>query len=273
MKERLHTYSQVLQLNTETLLAYKYAPEGLMRALQMFTIVALVAGLGLWFGIPVQLDRPVLYEELDSAQVAIDSLAGSVEPFLAQNIPFLESPEEVAGVIGEGAEAASDTVNELLQMAETEAELLSPPLGPRLSRVIRLFGQWISVPFAIIAQWLPLVLVAMLVAKLLGGRATLSQHLTAVLLSAAPLVLLLPSYIPYLGSIMPITFSYATALFANIIALVGFAWAALILIKGLALAHEFSWARATGVLVLSWLALYVLLPLAGILIGGYILPL
>jgi hypothetical protein len=72
---------------------------------------------------------------------------------------------------------------------------------------------------------------------------------------------------------MPITFSYAIALFGNIIALVGFAWAALILIKGLALAHEFSWARATGVLLLSWLALYVFLPLVGILIGGYILPL
>ena len=273
MRERFHTYSQVLQLNTNTLLAYKYAPEGLMRALQMFTVVALVAGLGLWFGIPVQLDRPVLYEELDSAQVAIDSLAASVEPFLAQNIPFLESPEEVAGVIGDGAEVASDTVNELLEMAETEAELLSPPLGPRFSRVIRLFGQWISVPFAIIAQWLPLVLVAMLVAKLVGGRATLSQHLTAVLLASAPLVLLLPSYIPYLGSIMPITFSYGIALFGNIIALVGLAWAALILIKGMALAHEFSWARATGVLLLSWLALYVLLPLAGILIAGYILPL
>lgn len=273
MRERLHTYSQVLQLNTQTLLAFKVAPDGLMRALQLFTIVALVAGLGLWFGIPVQLDRPVLYEELDSAQGVIDNLAGGVEPFLAQNIPFLESPEELTGVIGEGAEAASETVNELLQMAETEAELLSPPLGAPLSRVIRLLGQWISVPFAIIAQWLPPALLAMLVAKLLGGRATLSQHLTAVLLAAAPLVLLLPSYIPYLGSIMPITFAYGIALFANVIALVGFAWAALILIKGLALAHEFSWARAAGVILLSWLALYVVLPLAGVLIGGYILPL
>jgi hypothetical protein len=273
MQERLHTYSQVLQLNTQTLLAFKYAPDGLVRALQMFTIVALVAGLGLWFGIPVQLDRPVLYEELDSAQVVVDNLAGSVEPFLAQNIPFLESPQELAGLIGDGAQAASDTINELLQTAETEAELLSPPLGQRVSRVIRLFGQWISVPFAIIAQWLPLVLVAMLVAKLLGGRATLSQHLTAVLLSTAPLVLLLPGYIPYLGNVLPITFSYGIALFANIIALVGFAWAALILVKGMALAHEFSWARATGVLLLSWLALNVLLPLAGILIGGYVLTL
>ena len=273
MRESLHTYSQVLQLNTATLLGFKYAPNGLMRALQMFTIIALVAGLGLWIGIPVQLSRPVLYEELDSAQVVIDNLAASAEPFLVENLPFLQSQQELAAAIGDGLEAASDTVNELLLLAETEAELLSPPLGTRVSRVIRLFGQWISVPFAIISEWLPLALTAILIAKLLGGRATLSQHLTAVLLSAAPLVLLLPSYIPFLGSILPITFSYGIALFANVIALVGFAWAALILIKGLALAHEFSWARATAVLVLSWLALYVLLPLAGVLIGGYILPL
>ena len=74
------------------------------------------------------------------------------------------------------------------------------------------------------------------------------------------------------GQVMAITFAYGTALFANIIAQVSFAWAALILIKGLARAPEFSWAAATGVLVLSGLALYVLPPLASLLIGGYILP-
>ncbi|MFN2137337.1 MAG: YIP1 family protein [Candidatus Promineifilaceae bacterium] len=273
MRERLHLYSQILQLNTETMLAFKYAPDGLIRALQMFTVVALVAGLGLWLGIPVRLQRPVLYEELASAQQVIDNVAGSVEPFLTQNIPFLDSPERLARLIGDGAEAASETVNELLATAETETELLSPPLGPRFSRVIRLFGEWISVPFDILARWLPLALVAMLVAKLLGGRATLSQHVTAVLLSAAPLVLLLPSHIPYLGSIMPITFAYGIAAFGNILALVGLAWAALILLKGMVLAHELSWSRAAVALFLSWLAFYVLLPLAGILIAGYVLPL
>ncbi|MFL7837257.1 MAG: YIP1 family protein [Candidatus Promineifilaceae bacterium] len=273
MHERLHTYSQVLQLNTQTLLDFKYAPDGLMRALQLFTVVALIAGLGLWLGIPVQLERPVLYEELGNAQAIIDNITNNVEPFLSQNIPFLQSQEQLAGAIAEGANAAGDVVNQLLAGAETEAEKLSPPLGTRLSRVIRLFGQWISIPLAILANWLPVALLAMVIAKLLGGRATLSQHLTAVLLASAPLVLLLPSYIPYLGSIMPITFAYAIGMFGNIIALVGLAWAALILIQGMALAHEFSWARATGVLLLSWLALYVLLPLAGILIAGYILPL
>ncbi len=272
MRERLTEYSHILQLDTATMLRFKYAPDGLIRALQMFAVVTLIAGLGLWLGIPVQLERPVLYEELDGAQTAIDSFSSSVEPFLAQNIPFLEAPENVAALIGGGVEAAGEAVNELLALAETEAETLSPPLGTTASRVIRVFGNWISVPYAIIADWLFVVLVAMLVAKMLGGRGTLDQHLTAVFLSAAPLILLLPSYIPYLGQVMPITFAYGISLFSNLIAVIGFAWAALILIKGLGLAHEFSWWRATAVLVISWFVLYVLLPLAGIMLGAFILP-
>lgn len=272
MRERLYTYSQILQLNTETLLGFKVAPDGLIRALQLFFVVTLVAGLGLWLGIPVQLERPVLYEALDSAQVTIGNLATSADPFLEQNLPFLEDPGRVAEPLGEAAEAAAETINELLLAAETEAELVSPPLGQRTSRVIRVFGQWLSVPLAIMGDWFLLALVAMLVAKLVGGRATLSQHLTAVLLASAPFVLLLPSFIPNLSSVIPITFALGINLFSRLIALVAFAWAALILVKGLSLAHEFSWARAAGVLILSGLALYVLLPLAGILISGYILP-
>lgn len=271
MRDRLNEYSHILQLDTQTLLAFKHAPNGLVRALQLFTAVTLVAGLGLWLGIPVQLERPVLYEVLDEAQLSISSLAAAVDPFLTQNIPFLEDPAAVAEPIGDAAEAASEAINEVLLQAEAEAELVSPPLGPRLSRVIRLLGQWISVPFTVISDWLLLALVAMLVAKMVGGRATLDQHLTAVLLASAPLVLLLPSFIPDLSTVIPITFAFGISLFSRIIAIIGFGWAALILTKGLALAHEFSWWRAIGIVLLSWLVLYVLLPAAGVLIGGYLL--
>jgi hypothetical protein len=247
MQINLREYSNILQLDTETLLRFKYAPDGLVRALQMFFIVTLVAGLGIWLGLPVQLDRPVLYEVLS------------------------ESPEKIAKPIGELATAAGEVTNELLMKAETEAEAVSPPLGPRVSRVIRLFGQWLSVPFVIMSDWFFMVLVAMLVAKMLGGRATLGQHLTVVFLASAPLVLLLPAYIPDLSPVIPITFALGISIFSRLIAIVGFGWALLILIKGLELVHEFSWWRAIGILVLSWLTVYVLLPLILILIGGYVL--
>jgi len=259
-------------MDTETLLRFKYAPDGLIRALQLFAVVTLVAGLGILFGIPAQLEQAVLYEELDEAQALVDRVTGSIEPYLQQNIPFLASREDLADAIGSASEAVGETINDLLLTAENEAEALSPPLGTRLSRVLRQFGRWISVPFAILSNWLLLVLVAMLVAKMLGGRAALSQHMTAVLLAAAPLVLLLPSFIPYLGGIMPITFAYGIGLFSRIIALVGYAWALLILIKGLSLAHEFSWWRSASVMAVSWFVLYALLPLAGLLTAIYILP-
>lgn len=271
MRERLQEYSSILQLDTETYLQFKYASDGLVRALQLYFVVTLVAGLGIWLGIPVQLDRPVLYEVLDDAQGIITDLSQAVEPFLEQNIPFLSAPEKLAEPVGNAAAAAGEVVNELILMAETEAEAVSPPLGPRLSRVIRLFGRWLSVPLAIMSDWIFLALVAMLVAKMFSGRATLGQHLTAVLLSAAPLVLILPSFIPDMSHVIPITFAFGITLFARILALVGFGWAALILIKGLAVAHEYSYWRSVGVLLLSWTAIYVVIPLVTVLLGGYLI--
>ena len=196
----------------------------------MHFIVTLVAGLDIWLGIPVQLDRPVLYEVLEDAQGIIADLSQAVEPFLEQNISYLSTPEKVAQPVGNVATAAGEVINELLLMAETEAEAVSPPLGPRLSRVIRLFGCWLSVPLAVMSDWILMALVGMLVAKMFSGRATLDQHLTAELLSAPPLVLILPSFIPDMSHVIPITFSFGITLFARILALVGFGWAALILI-------------------------------------------
>jgi hypothetical protein len=271
MREKLQVYSNILQLDTETLLDFKYAPDGLVRALQMFFIVTLIAGIGLWLGIPVQIDRPVFYEVFDNTQELVTDFTVSIEPYLEQNIPFLRSPEKLAEPIGDLSTAVGESVNNVLLMAETGSEAVSPPLGPRLSRIIRLFGQWLSVPFMVMSNWFFLALVAMLVAKVLGGRATLGQHLTAVLLASAPLILLLPTFIPDLSRVMPITFAFGISLFARIISLVGYGWALLILIKGLELAHEVSWWRATSILLISWISIYILLPLIAILIGGYII--
>ena len=113
MKKKLLEYSNILQLDTETLLRFKHAPDGLVRALQMYFIVTLVAGLGIWLGIPVQINRPVLYEVLDDAQEVITNITQSVEPFLEQNIPLLSTPEIVAEPVGDAATAAGEVVNDL----------------------------------------------------------------------------------------------------------------------------------------------------------------
>ena len=101
-----------------------------------------------------------------------------------------------------------------------------------MSRVIHLFGRWVSPPPAIMADSIFLVLAAMIVAKMVGGRAPLVQHLTAVLISSAPIALLRGTYILDMSPVMPVTFAVAISLFARIIAVTGFVWIALLLVKG-----------------------------------------
>jgi hypothetical protein len=266
----LHEYSHILQLHTPTYLAFKQAPDGLARALQLFFIVTLIAGIGVLFGIPVQAGRMVLAEGLDEAQGVVDTLSRAIEPFLNNGIPGVNVPPELSAAVGEASAAAGETLNALLATFETEAALLEPPLGTTASRIIRQFGRWLATPFAVMGDYLGLALAAMLAAKLLGGRATLSQHLTAVLLAAAPLVLLLPAFIPDMSSVTTLATAAAIGVFGRLIALVALAWAAIILIKGLALAHEFSWERAAGSLLLAWLAVTLLLPALGVLLLTYL---
>jgi hypothetical protein len=266
----LRNYSKILQLDTATFLNYKHAPDGLVRAVKFFFVVTLIAGIGVLLGIPVQLNRVVLYEKIDETQSSISEFNAAIEPFLESSIPYISVPDEISAAIGNAFVVAGETLNDTLERFEDEAELLSPPMGTRTSRVFQQFGRWISTPFVVMSNYIVLALVSMIAAKLLGGKATLSQHLTAVLLASAPLVLLLPSLIPDLSSVTTIATAAAVTFVGRLIALVGLIWAGIILIKGVALAHEFSWERATGSLVFTWLLTYVLLPLLSIFVLTYL---
>jgi lysylphosphatidylglycerol synthetase-like protein (DUF2156 family) len=266
----LRNYSKILQIDTATFLNYKHAPDGLSQALRFFFVVTLIAGFGVLFGIPVQLDRVVWNEAFEEAQALNSEIAASIEPFLQSSIPFISIPDEMSASIGNAFVGVSETLNDIVKQFEEEAELLAPPMGTRTSRVFQQFGRWISMPFVIMSNYIVLALVSMMAARLLGGRATLSQHLTVVLLAAAPLVLLLPSLIPDLSPITTIATAAAIALVGRLLALVGLIWAGIILIKGVALAHEFSWERAAGSLVFTWLLMYVLLPLLSIFVLTYL---
>lgn len=267
----LRNYSNILQLDTATLLNYIHRPDGLTRALQFFFVVSLIAGIGVLLGIPVELEKFILVDEINEAQAWNSDFTARVEPFLENSIPFISVPDEMSAAIGNAFIAAGETLNETYERIEDEAELLAPPMGTRLSRVFRQFGRWISTPFVIMSNYIVLALVLMIAAKLLGGKATLSQHLTVVLLASAPLVLLLPSLIPDTSPATTIATATAIVLVGRLLALVSVIWAGIILIKGIAVAHEFSWERATGALVLTWIAISVLLPLLSVIALTYLL--
>ena len=168
-------------------------------------------------------------------------------------------------------EATPAQARQLAADVRAEAVRAEPPIGTRPSRIVRLGGEWLSAPLRLLNDWLVFALVLLLVVKLLGGRGTLSQHLGAMLLAAAPLVLLLGLYIPNLESVLSIPMAGAVYYYGRILAVVGLLWATLVLLRTLSVAHGVSLWRAAGALALTCTAIYLLLPLATVILGGYLL--
>jgi len=179
-------------------------------------------------------------------------------------------PGQIAWV-NEQLNAAANQVNGTIDRMQAEAEALEPPLGARASRLIHLFGRWLSTPFASTTRWLFVALVGLLVAKLLGGRATLAQHLAAVALAVAPTVLLLVAFIPVMRYVLPLSYSMAIHYWGQVLAAIAIGWSVLILIKTLAVAHEFSFWRSIGALALTWLVLWVIVPVTSLAALAFVL--
>ena len=59
--------------------------------------------------------------------------------------------------------------------------------------------------------------------------------------------------------------------YGRILAIIGLLWAGLILLRTISVAHEISVWRTAGAIALTWVVLYVLVPLAGVFLTGYLL--
>jgi hypothetical protein len=162
-------------------------------------------------------------------------------------------------------------IQSILAEAQTAVERLEPPLGVGVSRFIHFLGRRLSTPFAVAAAYLPLALVAMIAARVLGGRATLKQHLVAIALSVAPAVLLILTYAGNLSAGMPVTVAWGIELVGRVLGSIAIGWAAVILVKSLAVAHSFSYWRALASLALTYLLVYVVAPAVALFVLGYIL--
>jgi hypothetical protein len=180
------------------------------------------------------------------------------------------APEAVGSLVAQ-VEATPEQLAQFAADVRAEAIKAEPPLGTRTSRVIQLFGEWLSVPLKLANDWLLFALVLLVVSKLLGGRAPLPKHLGAVALASAPFVLLLGTYIPDMSISMSAAMAGAILYLSRILAIVGLVWGALLLLRTIAIAHEFSLWRAAGALALTVVAIYVLVPLAGLLLTGYLI--
>ncbi len=229
------------------------------------------------------------------AGAAVDSAKAQLQPLLDQLsitqeqfnqiLAQLSITQEQFNQILQKLSLAPDAIGQLIKQLEAtpaqleklaadmraEAVKAEPPIGTRASRVVHLFGAWLSVPFKLAGDWLLFALALLVVTKLLGGRATLPKHLGAVALAAAPLVLLIGLYIPDMAGVTTLPMAGAIHYYARILALIGLIWAGLIMLRTISVAHEISVWRSVGAITLTWVVLYVLVPLAGIFLTGYLL--
>jgi hypothetical protein len=114
-------------------------------------------------------------------------------------------------------------------------------------------------------------LVLLLIAKALGGTATLPQHLAAVAMAAFPAVLSLLVFAPDLSAAIPIPSAASIKFIGRLLALIGIVWSAAILVKALSEAHRFGPWRSAGALALTGVAIAIGAPVLAALAASFLL--
>jgi hypothetical protein len=216
----------------------------------------------------------VLRDRAGLTDAQLDSILNAAslsrEQFAALVNGLGAAPEQVGDVIRQ-LQATPEQLAALGTAIREEILRTEPPLGVRLSRIIALLGMALTAPLVAAANWLLFALVLLLVARVLGGSATLPQHLAAAALAAAPLVLSFIDFAPPLSSGIPVLVALAIQLIGRVLALIGLVWSFLILIRTLSVAHAFSLARAGWSIVLTAVVVLVVAPIAALLATGFLL--
>lgn len=217
--------------------------------------------------------QPML-DRLGMSKAQFDAILAQLSATPEQVDNWLKSlsatPEWVGSVLAE-ISATPDRLNELASQIRDELVKMEPPLGERPSRIVRLGGEWLASPLHYAANWMLFVLALLVVAKSVGGKATLPQHLGAVALSTAPAIFFLFAYAPDMSNVLPAPTATAIHETGRIFALVGVVWCGALLLKTISVAHGMGLWKSAGVVVLTWVAIYGLLPLATLFATGFLL--
>jgi hypothetical protein len=189
--------------------------------------------------------------------VIVTLLAGSV-PFLidtaralvTRNQPPPQQMEDIFGPLGpytdemppEFEQYVLPNIQAGIEMGWRIAQLKTP-LPKFLGVIFEFGGEFLSTPWGRMARWMGYTLLVLLVAKLLGGRATAPQMLGATALYIIPHILGIFSFIPCLGSLL---------------GLIALLWGLAIYVKAIAVANNFSIGRAATATVIPALIFAIL---------------
>ena len=242
---------ELIQLGRDALLfrheAYvKHAAraDALKRGLALLVLVTLVGGVvSLIVDIVGDLRPTDIEAELGQVEEGFQAFLQNMEAFTDLPPGFKEGFYQGLRAVRPGIEIG------------TRIDDLPTPLPEPLGVLLSNLGNFLSRPFNRLAGWIGYGLWAMLIAKLLGGRATVSRMLGTTALYATPHILDVLKPVPCLGGML---------------GLVAAVWGIAIYVKALAVANEFSFGRAIAATVLPALIFLVLalIGLVGLLVFG-----
>ena len=224
MKELLQLAWDVLLFRDEAYTQHVARTDVLKRGLALLVVATLLAG-ALSFIINVVGNlRPM----------SIEAQRQEVEQSLQEFITSLRDMRQYSDIPPEFEEQITTYIRAGMEIGFS-IEALPTRLPRPVGRVLANLGAFLSLPFSRMASWLGYTIWVLLVAKLLGGRATASQMLGATALYAVPHVLDILGFVSCLGGLL---------------GLVATVWGIAIYVKALAVANDFGIGRAivaTGV--------------------------
>jgi hypothetical protein len=211
--EMLQLARGALSLDTQTFVAQREARDAFRKGVFLVVIITLLAGS---LSLVVSTVKGFLPPKWDAQRDEVEDQISRVFKFLP-----LEMDAETERMIVGSIEAGLDIGFEIAQ--------LPTPLPRPVKDFLQALGGWVTAPLLRLGGWMGYAFWVLLVAKLLGGRATLSQMLGCTALYVAPQILTILQVIPCLGPIL---------------AFVAFVWGLVIYIKATAVANELSPGRA-----------------------------
>jgi hypothetical protein len=211
--EMLQLARGALSLDTQTFVAQREARDAFRKGVFLVVIITLLAGS---LSLVVSTVKGFLPPKWDAQRDEVEDQISRVFKFLP-----LEMDAETERMIVGSIEAGLDIGFEIAQ--------LPTPLPRPVKDFLQALGGWVTAPLLRLGGWMGYAFWVLLVAKLLGGRATLSQMLGCTALYVAPQILTILQVIPCLGPIL---------------AFVAFVWGLVIYIKATAVANELGPGRA-----------------------------
>jgi hypothetical protein len=223
MKELLQLAWDVLQFKHETYAQHVVRADALKRGLALLVLVTLLAGTVSFIVNVVGDLRPMSVEaRRREAEQGIEEFISSLDTMRE----FLDAPQ--------GFEREALAYMRSGMRMGFHIEDLPTRLPKPVGRVLNDLGAFLSLPFSRMAGWIGYTVWVLLIAKLLGGRATVSQMLGATAFYAVPHVLGILDFVPCLGGIL---------------GLVATAWGIAIYVKAVAVANDFGIGRAIAATV------------------------